>query len=214
MAGSPAVAARRLALPHALPQSTTPLPPWLAAALDPNLALVFIDTAGTCPDARAGDGCANSGEAVLVGAIARGLLAAGLPSSSTLAVSPYRAQVAALAAAADAGGWGGVECLTIDKCQGRDRDAVLLSLCRSNRDADAGRPLADWRRVNVAVTRAKAKLVVVGDGATIASVPIAAELVAAADEGGWRVRVAPGEADQAGAWFAGGVEEAEKGAAG
>lgn len=203
VAGSDAVAARRLSLPHPLPPPSTPLPAWLAAALDPARALVFVDTAGAgCPDARAGDGCANAGEAALVGAVARGLLAAGLPPAAALAVSPYRAQVAALAAAADTGGWAGIECLTVDKCQGRDRDAVLLSLCRSNPVGDAGRPLADWRRVNVAVTRAKAKLVVIGDASTVRSVPIMAELVDAAAEGGWRVGVGAGDADRAGAWFA------------
>lgn len=43
--------------------------------------------------------------------------------------------------------------------QGRDKECVLVSLVRSNSGREAGRLLADWRRVNVAVTRARAKLV-------------------------------------------------------
>jgi superfamily I DNA and/or RNA helicase len=196
------VAAR--SLPRALAAGVlAALPPWLAAALDPARTLILLDTSGgAAPDARAGGGgVANAGEAALVGAVARGLLAGGLAPDDALAVSPYRAQVAALAAAAAAGGWGGVECLTIDKCQGRDRDAVLLSLARSNPARDPGRPLADWRRVNVACTRARAKLVIVADASTVSAVPALAALVAAATAGGWRVVVPPGAAAEAGDWF-------------
>ena len=51
--------------------------------------------------------------------------------------------------------WPTLEVLTIDKYQGRDKDAILLSLVRSNSACNAGRLLLDWRRFNVAVTRAK-----------------------------------------------------------
>ena len=51
--------------------------------------------------------------------------------------------------------WPRLEVLTIDKYQGRDKDAILLSLVRSNSACNAGRLLLDWRRFNVAVTRAK-----------------------------------------------------------
>ena len=51
--------------------------------------------------------------------------------------------------------WPSLEVLTIDKYQGRDKDAILLSLVRSNLARNAGRLLLDWRRFNVAVTRAK-----------------------------------------------------------
>ncbi len=51
--------------------------------------------------------------------------------------------------------WPTLEVLTIDKYQGRDKDAILLSLVRSNAACNAGRLLLDWRRFNVAVTRAK-----------------------------------------------------------
>ena len=53
--------------------------------------------------------------------------------------------------------WPSLEVLTIDKYQGRDKDAILLSLVRSNAACNAGRLLLDWRRFNVAVTRAKVR---------------------------------------------------------
>lgn len=51
------------------------------------------------------------------------------------------------------------QCASMATMQGRDKECVLVSLVRSNPGREAGRLLADWRRVNVAVTRARAKLV-------------------------------------------------------
>ncbi|WP_291782858.1 AAA domain-containing protein [Cecembia sp.] len=61
------------------------------------------------------------------------------------------------------------ELLTIDSIdgfQGQERDIILISLVRSNAKGEIGF-LADTRRMNVALTRAKRKLVVVGDSATL-----------------------------------------------
>ncbi len=55
---------------------------------------------------------------------------------------------------------------TIDGYQGQERDVVYISLVRSNNKNDIGF-LSDYRRMNVAMTRARMKLVVVGDSATI-----------------------------------------------
>jgi DNA replication ATP-dependent helicase Dna2 len=79
---------------------------------------------------------------------------------------------------AGARGWKGLEILTMDKYQGRDKEAMLLSMVRSNSGRQAGALLADWRRINVAITRAKSKLVLVGSASTISSVPLLARLLA------------------------------------
>lgn len=55
---------------------------------------------------------------------------------------------------------------TIDSFQGQERDIVYIGLTRSNSDGVIGF-LADVRRMNVAITRAKKKLVVIGDSATL-----------------------------------------------
>jgi len=232
VAGHPSVAARTLPPPAWAVAGVAPpdMPPWLAAALDPARPVIIlsteVDAAGgvgegveaeeggpplDCAEVRAGDTATNPGEAALLGAVARGLLAAGVPPSEIVAVSPYRAQVGLLSRAAagsggdggrGGGGWGGVEALTVDQCQGRDRAAVLLSLVRSNARREPGRPLADWRRVNVALTRSREKLVVVGDPRTAGRVPLLAALLDRAGAGGWVVRVPPGGAAEAGRWFA------------
>jgi superfamily I DNA and/or RNA helicase len=65
---------------------------------------------------------------------------------------------------------------TIDSFQGQERDMVCLSLVRSNADRTIGF-LADIRRMNVAMTRARKKLIVVGDGATLSRLPFYSNLI-------------------------------------
>ncbi|KAL9932775.1 hypothetical protein V8E36_008474 [Tilletia maclaganii] len=59
-----------------------------------------------------------------------------------------------------------VEVGTVDGMQGREKEAVVLSLVRSNREHEVGF-LSEKRRLNVAMTRAKRQLCVVGDSDTV-----------------------------------------------
>ena len=59
---------------------------------------------------------------------------------------------------------------TIDGFQGQERDVVYISLVRSNEKGEIGF-LQDLRRMNVALTRARKKLVVIGDSATLSAHP-------------------------------------------
>ncbi len=61
----------------------------------------------------------------------------------------------------------GLEVSTIDRYQGRDKEAIVLSLVRSNVAGKTGRLLEDYRRLNVAVSRAKKKLIIVGSYQTL-----------------------------------------------
>jgi superfamily I DNA and/or RNA helicase len=55
---------------------------------------------------------------------------------------------------------------TVDSFQGQEADVVIISLVRSNDENEIGF-LKDYRRMNVALTRARKKLIVIGDSATI-----------------------------------------------
>lgn len=70
---------------------------------------------------------------------------------------------------------------TIDSFQGQERDIVYISMTRSNTDNIIGF-LGDIRRMNVAMTRAKKKLVIIGDSATLSRHPFYENLIAYAQE--------------------------------
>lgn len=56
---------------------------------------------------------------------------------------------------------------TVDGFQGQERDVIIVSLVRSNNDGQIGF-LRDLRRMNVAMTRARSKLIIIGDHETLA----------------------------------------------
>ena len=75
---------------------------------------------------------------------------------------------------------------TVDSFQGSECDAIIISLVRSNDDQEIGF-LKDIRRMNVAMTRARKKLIIIGDGSTIAAHPFYKGLASATG----RSRVGP-----------------------
>lgn len=91
------------------------------------------------------------------------------PLPSIALISPYREQVVMMKQAVkeDAKLQGlPLTINTIDGFQGQERDVVYISLVRSNGKSEIGF-LKDYRRMNVAMTRARHKLVIIGDSATI-----------------------------------------------
>ncbi len=91
-------------------------------------------------------------------------------------ISPYKAQVSLLKEIFDdtfsdnADLQSKIGINTVDSFQGQERDIIYISLVRSNEKGEIGF-LADTRRMNVAITRAKKKLVVIGDSGTIGTHP-------------------------------------------
>ncbi|MGO9832222.1 MAG: AAA domain-containing protein [Myxococcaceae bacterium] len=147
---------------------------------------LFLDTAGKGFDeaqAARSESYDNPGEAALVAARARALLGAGLSPEALAVITPYRGQ-ASLLQAALAGS--GVEVDTVDAFQGREADAVLVSCVRSNPEGRLGF-LQDLRRMNVALSRARRHLFLVGDSATLGRHPFYSALVERAQSsGGYR----------------------------
>ncbi|MBL8796145.1 MAG: AAA family ATPase [Planctomycetia bacterium] len=139
--------------------------------------VLFIDTAGAGYDEQLepeGESRLNVEEGRLVGRKVRALLALGVPADEIAVIAPYAAQVRWLREHIAAPG---VEIDSVDGFQGREKEAVVVSLVRSNRDNDIGF-LADVRRMNVALTRARRLLLVVGDSATLGVHPFYQRLFA------------------------------------
>jgi superfamily I DNA and/or RNA helicase len=130
----------------------------------------FVDTAGAGYDEEKepdGESRLNPGEAGLVRRKVEALLATGLAPSDIAVIAPYAAQVRRLREQLPIEG---LEIDSVDGFQGREKEAVVFSLVRSNAEGEIGF-LADVRRTNVALTRARRKLLVVGDSATLAVLP-------------------------------------------
>lgn len=85
-------------------------------------------------------------------------------------ISPYRQQVRKIQECISQKGapFNQIKINTVDAFQGQERDIIYISLVRSNNNGDIGF-LKDYRRMNVAMTRAKKKLVIIGDSATLSN---------------------------------------------
>ena len=144
-----------------------------------DVPLLFIDTAGCGFDEKLeGTSSTNPEEAALifkhltqfVANITAQFTAETFPTVAV--ISPYKQQISLLkeqlAHAPQLRDYTHkITVNTIDSFQGQERDVVYISLVRSNEKRDIGF-LSDVRRMNVAMTRARKKLVVVGDSATLA----------------------------------------------
>ena len=130
--------------------------------------LLLVDTAGCrlmeAQEVRSSS-FNNPGEADLVVLHVTSLVKAGLPAGDIGVITPYKQQVKLIATKMRAAGLD-VEVNSVDGYQGREKEAILLSLVRSNERGQVGF-VGDRRRLNVAVTRARRHLFVVCDAATV-----------------------------------------------
>ncbi|MEI6291627.1 MAG: AAA domain-containing protein, partial [Chloroflexota bacterium] len=135
-----------------------------------NLPVQFIDTAGAnYEESEEPEGASrlNIKEALLAQKYVQKLLESGVLASGIAVIAPYSAQVRYLRELVNNPE---IEIDSVDGFQGREKEAVIFSMVRSNPDSNIGF-LEDTRRMNVAMTRAKRKLIMIGDSATITSNP-------------------------------------------
>ena len=133
--------------------------------------LLFLDTAGASYDEETeegGESLLNRQEGQLVCDLVAEYLTAGLGPQDIGVISPYAAQVRLIKRllSAKQDDHQGLEIESIDGFQGREKELIIISLVRSNLTGTIGF-LSEWRRLNVAFTRARRKLIVIGDSATL-----------------------------------------------
>ena len=146
-----------------------------------SVPLVYVDTAGSGFEESWNElleSRENQGEALLALRLLGQLLAAGLQPQNAALLTPYVAQARLLKSLMKTAG---VEIGSVDGFQGREKEATIVSLVRSNDDAEVGF-LNDTRRMNVAMTRARRLLIVLGDSATLGQHPFYAKFIEYADE--------------------------------
>ncbi|KAH9473406.1 hypothetical protein Pst134EA_000479 [Puccinia striiformis f. sp. tritici] len=132
--------------------------------------VLLIDTAGSFMFDRAADeggegSLLNENEAELVVQRVNALIECGVLATQIMVISPYAAQVSLLNSLLKPQ-FPSLAIGSIDSCQGRENEAVIISLCRSNAEGVVGF-LSERRRLNVAMTRAKRHLTVIGDSDTL-----------------------------------------------
>lgn len=146
------------------PETTTPL--------------LLVDSAG-CDlmelDVPAESSKGNDGEADVVAAHVQRLIKAGVSPGDIAVISPYNLQVDLIRQKLCVE-FPKLEVKTVDGFQGREKEAIVISFVRSNEKKEVGF-LAENRRINVAITRARRHLAVVCDTDTVSADPFLKSLV-------------------------------------
>jgi DNA replication ATP-dependent helicase Dna2 len=126
------------------------------------------------PDGRA-DGNTNRIEADRVSEIVQSFREAGVAPDDIGVIAPFRAQVAEISRRVPAD----IAVDTVDRFQGSAKEVIVISFVATE---DLESPIfEDYRRVNVALTRAKRSLVLVGDAGALSSVPFYERMLRWAD---------------------------------
>lgn len=131
---------------------------------------VFVDTAGCHMyelEESDEESRGNSWEVDIIYKHVEDLVNDGLPMRHIGVITPYNLQVEMLRQKI-LPKFSHVEINSVDGFQGREKEAILISLVRSNEDGEIGF-LKEDRRINVAITRARRHLFVVGDSVTISN---------------------------------------------
>ena len=131
-----------------------------AALRDP---VAFVDPGGS----RVGN--TNPVEADRVAELVEAFVAAGVDPDDVGVIAPFRAQVAEISKRTD------VTVDTVDRFQGSSKEVVIVSFVATG--TLDGPLFEDYRRINVALTRAKKSLVLVGDADALASDPFYARML-------------------------------------
>ena len=149
-------------------------------------AMLFIDTSNIddigekhLKDSKS---IINQLEADIAVKFANDYLKLGLEETDIGIISPYADQVKIIQDRTP------VEVKTVDGFQGREKEIIIISTVRSNEDGNIGF-LRDLRRLNVAITRAKRKLIIIGNINTLESNQTYARLIEFAKENNVLVRL-------------------------
>jgi predicted DNA helicase len=137
-------------------------------------ALLFIDTSDVDREGEThlkdSKSIINNLEAEASASIARDYINAGISEDDIGIISPYADQVKIIQDMTP------VEVKTVDGFQGREKEIIIISTVRSNENGNIGF-LKDLRRLNVAITRAKRKLIIIGNANTLKDNPTYERLI-------------------------------------
>ena len=125
----------------------------------------------------------NIGEANAVLQQVIKLVDAGVSEEEIAVATPYTGQVRFITDLLSAEGYSAVDVKTVDGFQGGEKEAIIISMVRSNSKGNIGF-LGDQRRMNVAFTRARRHLCVICNPRTVSSAPFLRDMLSYMDERG------------------------------
>jgi DNA replication ATP-dependent helicase Dna2 len=129
----------------------------------------------------------NDAEAQIASELARSFIAGGVAPADLGIIAPFRAQAAHIRQMITDLVGGGATVDTVDRFQGGERSVIILSLVATTApppDSQLGKFLCDARRLNVALTRARHKLIILGHQTALAKLPLLRDLALHCDEAG------------------------------
>jgi len=154
--------------------------------LNPKKPLLFIDTADIKGKferrVKGSPSLQNQLEADLTVIISNFFIKRGVDPSEIGIITPYDDQVDLISSHAK------VEVNTVDGYQGREKEIIIISMVRSNKQGRIGF-LSDLRRLNVSLTRARRKLIIIGDSETLKAHPSYNRLISYSNREGFYYRL-------------------------
>ena len=156
----PSVAKRRLEI-----EESSPSP-----ILAPNNPVVFVNV----EPSEVTQGRDNPDEAKASAELVEAMIQAGVEPSEIGVISPFRAQVHAIRKLLFERQIADVDVDTVERYQGSERDVILVSLVKTER---AGEFISDARRLNVTLTRARKKLIILGYRSCLIGDPLMRALI-------------------------------------
>ena len=180
---------------------------WLQDLMAPDARVRFLNTDTLLPlsfESVTGQRIVNQVEAILTSQLVTSLISVGVSGSDIGVITFYRSQLALLKQSVHH--TSAVEMYTADRFQGRDKEVIVVSCVRSNsrltvtekihgrnreETGQVGDLLRDWRRVNVAITRARSKLIIIGSVRTLRMDDVLRKLIDLCTDRGWLYDLPP-----------------------
>jgi len=139
------------------------------------------------------NGRVNEFEADLMTKIMSKMMALGVTADDIGIMAPYRSQLKLIRTKLESANVPTQSLLidTIDRFQGSDRELVIFGLTHCPRDTKLGQIVRDWRRINVALTRSKRKLILISSVSALkaSKTPVLEKLITLLAEKKWIVDV-------------------------
>lgn len=140
-------------------------PDYLREIIDPETPVIFVDVRGGIDSGKA-----RPEEAEVAYDIVRALTNAGVPASEIGVITPYRAQQSLVSQKiSEIKGHSDISVDTVDRFQGGEREVIIMSLARSDSVTSF---LADPKRLNVSLSRARSKLILLGRASVLEEHPL------------------------------------------